>query len=122
MGDLTEMVDAVGGVDVNPTRRWSMRIWTWTCLRACSISRRDGEWLRADALRHRLRPGRAPAGGPAPVVQRLVDPETEVDIPQLLEGLHSFETDLSLSDMPTFIELAGAGWDARDGPGLQPRG
>ena len=47
------------------------------------------------------------------VVQRLVDPETEVDIPQLLDSLHSFETDLSLSDMPTFIELAERAQDAR---------
>jgi anionic cell wall polymer biosynthesis LytR-Cps2A-Psr (LCP) family protein len=47
------------------------------------------------------------------IVQRLVDPATEVDVPQLLDGLHSFETDLSLSDMPTFIELARRAQDAQ---------
>ena len=40
------------------------------------------------------------------LVSRLVDPEREVDIPALLESLFSFETDLDLADMPTFIEIA----------------
>jgi anionic cell wall polymer biosynthesis LytR-Cps2A-Psr (LCP) family protein len=46
------------------------------------------------------------------IVKKLVDPQADVDIPQLLDALHSFETDLSLADMSTFIELARRAQDA----------
>ncbi len=46
------------------------------------------------------------------IVDKLVDPETDVDIPQLLDALHSFDTDLSLADMATFVELARRAQDA----------
>jgi LCP family protein required for cell wall assembly len=46
------------------------------------------------------------------LVQRLVDPETEVDVAALLEGLDSLETDLPLDELFTLMELARRGDDA----------
>jgi anionic cell wall polymer biosynthesis LytR-Cps2A-Psr (LCP) family protein len=40
------------------------------------------------------------------LVARLVDPETDVDLGELLVGLDSLETDLPLEDLPTLIEIA----------------
>ena len=40
------------------------------------------------------------------LVARLVDPETDVDLGELLLGLDSLETDLPLEDLPTLIEIA----------------
>ena len=124
MGDLTEMVDAVGGVDVNPhaplvDRHLHLRM-------EAGPQHIDGEKANG-YVRTRFDTDYARAARQQEVllqvVQRLVDPETEVDIPQLLDSLHSFETDLSLSDMPTFIELAERAKDAQGhGPGVQPRG
>ena len=114
MGDLTEMVDAVGGVDVNPhapldDRHLHLRMEAGPQhingekANGYVRTRFDTDYARAARQQEVL----------LQVVQRLVDPETEVDIPQLLDSLHSFETDLSLSDMPTFIELAERAQDAR---------
>jgi LCP family protein required for cell wall assembly len=46
------------------------------------------------------------------LVRRLVDPETDVDLSQLLAGLDSLETDLPLEDLPTLIEIARRAQDA----------
>lgn len=46
------------------------------------------------------------------LVARLVDPETEVNLGQLLDGLESIETDLPLEDLPTLIEIARRTQDA----------
>lgn len=40
------------------------------------------------------------------LVSRLVDPETEVDLEALIDGLDSLETDLPLDELPTLIEMA----------------
>jgi LCP family protein required for cell wall assembly len=39
------------------------------------------------------------------LVARLVSPETDVDVPNLLMGLGSFDTDLPLEDLPTLLEI-----------------
>ena len=46
------------------------------------------------------------------LVARLVDPETDVDLSELLEGLDSLETDLPLADLPTLVEIARRAQDA----------
>ena len=46
------------------------------------------------------------------LVRRLVDPETEVDLAALIEGLDSLETDLPLDQLPTLVELARRAADA----------
>ncbi len=47
------------------------------------------------------------------LVARLVDPETEVDLGELIAGLDSLETDLPLAELPTLIEIARRAQDAR---------
>src|SRR5688500_7168690 len=46
------------------------------------------------------------------VVDKLVDPETDVDLQTLLESFDSLETDLPLEDLPTLVELARRARDA----------
>jgi LCP family protein required for cell wall assembly len=40
------------------------------------------------------------------LVGRLVDPETDLDLADLIEGLDSLETDLPFEELPTLLELA----------------
>jgi LCP family protein required for cell wall assembly len=40
------------------------------------------------------------------LIERLVDPEADVDVGSLLDGLDSLETDLPLEELPTLMELA----------------
>ena len=46
------------------------------------------------------------------LIGRLVDPQTELDLAALVEGLDSLETDLPLDQLPTLIELARRASDA----------
>ena len=46
------------------------------------------------------------------LIARLVDPETDVDLGQLLDGLDSLETDLPLGDLQTLVEIARRARDA----------
>ena len=46
------------------------------------------------------------------VVDKLVDPETDVDLQALLDSFDSLETDLPLEDLPTLVELARRARDA----------
>jgi LCP family protein required for cell wall assembly len=46
------------------------------------------------------------------LVARLVDPETDVDLGELLDGLDSLETDLPLDDLRTLVEIARRAEDA----------
>ena len=46
------------------------------------------------------------------LVHRLVDPETELDVSELLDGLDSLETDLPLDELFTLMELARRAGDA----------
>lgn len=46
------------------------------------------------------------------LVQRLVDPEAEIDLSALLDGLDSLETDLPLDELFTLMELASRATDA----------
>ena len=46
------------------------------------------------------------------LVQRLVDPETDVDVGSLIDGLGSLETDLPLDQLETLMDLARRAGDA----------
>jgi LCP family protein required for cell wall assembly len=46
------------------------------------------------------------------LVHRLVDPETEIDLSALIDGLDSLGTDLPLDELPTLMELALRAGDA----------
>jgi LCP family protein required for cell wall assembly len=46
------------------------------------------------------------------LVDRLTDPDRDVDVPDLLDGLESLETDLPLDQMETLLELARRAGDA----------
>jgi LCP family protein required for cell wall assembly len=46
------------------------------------------------------------------LVERFTDPEREVDLAELVENLHSLETDLPLDELPTLLELASRSADA----------
>ena len=46
------------------------------------------------------------------LVHRLVDPETEIDLAALVDGLDSLETDLPLDELFTLMELARRADDA----------
>lgn len=46
------------------------------------------------------------------LVARLVDPEADIDLGELLAGLESVETDLPLADLPTLVEIARRAQDA----------
>ena len=113
MGDLSDMVNAVGGVTVNPHAPLEdahlelhmdpgRQQINGKKANGYVRTRLDTDYARAARQQEVL----------LQIVQKLVDPETDVDIPQLLDALHSFDTDLSLSDMPTFVELARRAQDA----------
>jgi len=42
----------------------------------------------------------------AAIVRKLVDPKTNVNIPELARGLHTLQTDMSISDIVTFVQIA----------------
>lgn len=46
------------------------------------------------------------------LVTRLIEPDADVDISALLDGLESLETDLPLDELPTLLELARRAADA----------
>ena len=113
MGEFISVVDAVGGVTVNPP-----------------------EALRDDHLEFEIQPGEQEIDGATAqdyvrsredsdygraarqqevlldLARRYTDPGTEIDIGRLLEGLQSFETNLPMEDLFTIIELVRRAQDA----------
>ena len=45
-------------------------------------------------------------------MSKLVDPETDVNVGEVMESLDSLETDLPLDDLPTLLELGRRAGDA----------
>jgi LCP family protein required for cell wall assembly len=107
MGDLTDMVDAVHGVTVHPHA--PLRDKHLHLNLTAGRHQIDGETANG-YVRTRFDTDYARAARQQEVllqiVNKLVNPSIDVDIPPLLDALHSFDTDLSLDDMPTFMELA----------------
>jgi len=107
MDDMRGLVDAVDGVQVNPQAPLVNRPLQLRMPAGRQVI--DGD-TALDYVRTRLDSDYARAARQQEVllqlISRLVEPERDIDIPMLLESLFSFETDLDLADMPTFIEIA----------------
>jgi LCP family protein required for cell wall assembly len=107
MGDLKLLIEAVGGVRVHPHAPLVDAHLDLDIPAGAQLL--DGE-TALDYVRTRLDTDYSRAARQQEVIQqlvkRLVDPETDIDIPILLDTLFNFETDLPLTEMPTLIELA----------------
>jgi LCP family protein required for cell wall assembly len=113
MDDFASLVDAVDGVTVNPATPLSDP--------PIGLDLQPGE-QELDAstvlsyVRTRIDQDYGRMGRQQEVildlVARLVDPETDLDLSELLDGLDSVETDLPLADLPTLVEIARRALDA----------
>jgi polyisoprenyl-teichoic acid--peptidoglycan teichoic acid transferase len=107
MGDLIQLVDAVGGVRVNPKAplvdahlKLDMK---------AGPQRVEGE-TALDYVRTRFDTDFARAARQQEVilklVSKLIDPDADIDMQTLLDGLDSFDTNLPLDQLPTLLEIA----------------
>jgi LCP family protein required for cell wall assembly len=107
MGDLIQLVDAVGGVRVHPHAPLvdahidlDMKAGRQVLDGATALdyvrTRVDTDFARAARQQEVI----------LQLVSRLVDQKTDVDVQALLDGLDSFDTDLPRDQMPTLLELA----------------
>ena len=113
MDGLVALVDAVGGVTVNPAQPLSdpkvdldmpageQELDGATALKYVR-TRVDMDYGR-DARQQEV---------VLQLVTKLVSPQTDVDVAGLLDGLSSLETDLPLGDLPTLIEIGRRAQDA----------
>jgi LCP family protein required for cell wall assembly len=113
MDDLVALVDAVGEVTVNPPeplfdpdigldlQPGEQELDSRTVL-SYVRTRIDQDYGRMGRQQEVI----------TDLVARLVDPETDVDLAELLDGLDSLETDLPLADLPTLVEIARRTQDA----------
>ena len=113
MGDYIELVDAVGGVRVNPKAPLvddhldldmpaGRQVIEGENALSYVRTRFDNDFARA-ARQQEVLPK---------LVFKLVDPDANIDVSSLLDQLFSFETDLPLEDLPTLIEIARRAQDA----------
>ena len=113
MDDFTGLVDAVGGVDVNPPAPLVDPIVELDL--AAGPQEIDAATAngyvrtRVDQDYGRMRRQQEVVVG---IVERLLDPSTEVDVRAVLEGLESLETDLPLAELPSLLEVARRAADA----------
>ncbi|HET8777279.1 MAG TPA: LCP family protein [Candidatus Limnocylindria bacterium] len=107
MDDVVSLIEAVGGVDVSPAQPLTDPIvnldleagpQTLDAPTAMGYvrTRVDQDYGRMARQQEVL----------MALVARLVDPEADVDLRGLLDGLDSLDTDLPLDDLPTLVELA----------------
>ena len=113
MDDYTELVDAVDGVDVNPPEpivdpiveldleAGPQEIQAGTA-RSYVRTRVDQDYGRMARQQEVM----------ISLIERLTDPERDIDLRALLDGFDSLETDLPLDDLPTLIEVARRATDA----------
>ena len=113
MDDFVTLVDAVGGVDVEPAEtitdpglNFQLEPGEHHLDGADALSyvrsRQDGDHARS-ARQQEVVLG---------IVESLADPESEIDVPGLAEGFASLETDVSQESLPTFVEIARRSADA----------
>jgi len=113
MDDFESLVDAVGGVDVNPPVPLS------DPAHGVDIPAGPQEidapttlgYVRTRVDQDYGRMGRQQEVVMA-LIRRLVDPETDVDVGSLLDGLDSLETDLPIEELTTLMEVARQATDA----------
>jgi LCP family protein required for cell wall assembly len=113
MDDFTALVDAVGGVEVSPES--ALRDPKVNLDLEAGTQEIDAETAQA-YVRTRVDQDYGRMGRQQEVlmalVERLVDPETDLDRRALLDGLDSLETDVPLDELPTLLELARRATDA----------
>jgi LCP family protein required for cell wall assembly len=113
MEDFTALVDAVGGVEVSPEQPLTDPIVDLDLeagLQEIDAATANGYVRsRVDQDYGRMARQQEVLLG---IVERFVDPETDVDVEMLLESLESLETDLPLDELPTLLELARRATDA----------
>lgn len=113
MDDLVALVDAVGGVTVDPDEPLVDPIVDLEM--APGEQDVDGETALA-YVRTRVDTDYGRMARQQEVlidlVRRLVSEETEVDVAALVDGLESFETSLPLDDLPTLLEIGRRAADA----------
>jgi LCP family protein required for cell wall assembly len=113
MDDFSRLVDAVGGVDVNPQAPLVDPIVDLDLdagpqeldarsAQAYVRTRVDQDYGRMARQQEVL----------LSLVERLVSPDTELDLRALISGLTSLETDVPIDELPTLIELARRAQDA----------
>ena len=113
MDDFQSLVDAVDGIDVNPDKALDdpkiglkldagkQHIDGATALKYVR-SRVDTDYGRAGRQQEVI----------LALVAKLTDPNTDVDLLSLLDGLKSLETDLPLEKLPTLVEIGRRASDA----------
>jgi LCP family protein required for cell wall assembly len=113
MDDFIALVQAVGEVEVSPEEplfdpkvNLDLEAGTQTLDAALALgyvrTRVDQDYGRMGRQQEVL----------VELVRRLVDPETDLDLAALIDGLDSLETDVPLDQLPTLIELARRAADA----------
>ncbi|MBW3613344.1 MAG: LCP family protein [Chloroflexi bacterium] len=113
MDDFTRLVDAVGGVEVAPDEPIEDPIVNLDLdagTQEIDAATANG-YVRTRVDKDYGRMGRQQEVLLA-IAERLVDPETDVDVRSLAENLDSLETDLPLDEIPTLLELARRATDA----------
>jgi LCP family protein required for cell wall assembly len=107
MDDFTRLVDAVDGVEVSPDeplRDPIVRLDLEAGPQEIDAATANGYVRsRVDQDYGRMARQQEVLLG---IVERLVDPEADVDVRMLADSLESLETDLPLDDLPTLLELA----------------
>jgi LCP family protein required for cell wall assembly len=107
MDDFTALVDAVGGVEVNPQARLVDPIVDLDLeagpQEIDAVTANGYVRTRVDEDYGRMGRQQEVLLG---IVDRITDPATDVDVRALLEALDSLETDLPIDQLPTLLELA----------------
>ena len=113
MDDYTELVDAVDGVDVNPEEPLVDPI---VDLDLEAGPQEIGAGTARSYVRTRVDQDYGRMGRQQEVVisliERLTDPERDIDLRDVLDAFDSLETDLPLDDLPTLLEIARRATDA----------
>jgi LCP family protein required for cell wall assembly len=115
MDDFAALIDAVEGVDVDPPEAIDDTSHNLDIHFDAGPQTLDGatalEYVRTRIDKDYGRMGRQQEVLRA-LVARLVDPERDIDVSDLLDGLDSIETDLPIDELPTLLELARRATDA----------
>jgi LCP family protein required for cell wall assembly len=113
MDDFARLVEAAGGVEVSPPEPLVDPIVDLDL--AAGDQHLDGPtalaYVRTRVDQDYGRMGRLQEVAAA-LVPKLVDPETDLDVREVIDSLDSLETDLPLDDLPTLLELARRAADA----------
>jgi len=113
MDDFSRLVDAAGGIEVSPPEPIVDPIVNLDL--PAGDQELDGprtlNYVRTRVDQDYGRMGRQQEVSVA-LVDKLIDPETELDLREVLDSLDSLETDLPLDDLPTLLELARLAVDA----------